>query len=283
MENWQRKSGSCKPYRPSGLTTKRAQFLNHGLPFFMSQAIEREAAIKLMLAAKVQNGSANLSFGMTPYVFSRRRDGTHVFNLGMCWEKIRFAARMIYAVENPADVLAVSSKPFGQRAVHKFAHFLGGNCINTRFTPGFFTNHSIVGKFMEPRLILVCDPNTDAQAIHEAAYANIPCIALCDTDAHLDYVDCVIPCNTKNKTSIGLVMWLLTREVLRLKGKLGLHEQWNVLPDLYFFRDARDEAAITEALENQGQENAPEEAKTATAPAPEIIGATEDEWKENKQ
>jgi hypothetical protein len=34
---------------------------------------DRENAIKLMLSAKVHHGSANLSFGMTPYAFRRSK------------------------------------------------------------------------------------------------------------------------------------------------------------------------------------------------------------------
>jgi small subunit ribosomal protein SAe len=253
----------------------------------MQQSADREAAIRSMLSAKVHIGSSNASFGMTPYIFSRSKNGTHIINLGMTWEKIKFAARMIHAVEEPRDVLAISAKPFGQRAVHKFSQFLGALCINQRFTPGYFTNHSIKGKFMEPRLIVVCDPNFDTQAVREASYANIPCIALCDTDAHLEYVDCVIPCNTKNKMSIGLVMWLLTREVLRLRGELLRAQEWKVLPDLFFFRDANDEARIKEEMDNEGAEAATQEGDIgAAAPVTAIptdagvTHASEKEWAE---
>ncbi|KAH0787261.1 ribosomal protein [Histomonas meleagridis] len=241
---------------------------------------DRESSIKKMLAAKVHIGSSNLSFGMQPYVFTRTKTGTHIINLGMTYEKIKLAARMIYAVEEPRDVLAISAKPFGQRAVHKFSQFLGCLCINQRFTPGFFTNHSIKGKFMEPRLIIVCDPNTDTQAITEAAYANIPCIALCDTDASLRFVDCVIPCNTKNKTSIGLVMWLLTREVLRLRGELLRTQEWKVLPDLYFYRDTRDEQNIQEQIDHEGEEAVATDVTTVDSTPTADGGAaqSEQEW-----
>ena len=233
---------------------------------------DKESAIKMMLAAKVHAGSNNLSFGMQPYVFCRRRDGSHVINLAMTYEKIKLAARMIYAVEEPKDVLAISTKPFGTRAVHKFAQFLDASYVEQRFTPGLFTNHSIK-QFVEPRLMIVCDPNTDSQAIHEAAYANIPCIALCDTDAHLDYVDCVVPCNTKNKTSIGLIMWLITREVLRLRGSLTRTQEWSVLPDLFFYRDADDEQRIKSEMDGE-YEIAPAGEQPAAAPA----DAAEQDW-----
>ena len=252
--------------------------------FSNMQSADRESAIKKMLAAKVHNGSSNLSFGMQPYVFSRRKDGTHVINLSMTYEKIKLAAKMIYAVADPKDVLAISTKAFGARAVHKFAQFLGANYVEQRFTPGLFTNHSIK-QFVEPRLLIVCDPNTDSQAIHEAAYANIPCIALCDTDAHLDFVDCVVPCNTKNKTSIGLIMWLITREVLRLRGALTFTQEWSVLPDLFFYRDAADEARIGEALEQESEETVKEEVTIGSAvPQAEIkAGATNEEWEKKEE
>jgi small subunit ribosomal protein SAe len=188
----------------------------------------------------------------------------------MTWEKIKLAARMVYAVKEPRDVLAISAKPFGQRAVHKFSQFLGALCINSRFTPGFFTNHSIKGKFLEPRLIVVCDPNTDKQAIREASYANIPCIALCDTDANLQFVDCVIPCSTKNKTSIGLAMWLVTREVLRLRAELLRAQDWRVLPDLFFYRDQQDEDKIQAEMKQDTGEAAPQE--VGEAPAGPVAG-----------
>ena len=237
---------------------------------------DRETAIRQMLAAKVHIGSSNCSFGMQPYVYKRARSA-HIINIGMTWEKIKLAARMIYAVEEPRDVLAISAKPFGHRAVHKFSQFLGTLCINQRFTPGFFTNHSIKGKFVEPRLIVVCDPNTDKQAIKEASYANIPCIALCDTDANLSYVDCVIPCNTKNKTSIGLIMWMLTREVLRLRGELSRTQDWKVLPDLFFYRDADDEQRIKSEMDGE-YEIAPAGEQPAAAPA----DAADQEWNQDQ-
>ena len=57
----------------------------------------------------------------------------------------------------------------------KFAAHTGAVAIAGRFTPGNFTNY-ITRSFKEPRLIIVTDPRTDAQAIKEASYVNIPVI-----------------------------------------------------------------------------------------------------------
>lgn len=66
--------------------------------------------------------------------------GIHLINIKKTWEKLLLAARAIVAIENPAEVCAISSRPYGQRAVLKFASFTGATPIAGRFTPGTFTN-----------------------------------------------------------------------------------------------------------------------------------------------
>jgi small subunit ribosomal protein SAe len=135
----------------------------------------------------------------------------------------------------------------------KFAKYIGAEAIVGRFTPGTFTNY-ITRSFKEPRLIISTDPRTDFQAIKEASYVNIPIISLADTDSLLQFVDVAIPTNNKGKHALGLIYWLLTRQVLRLRGTLEYTQPWDVMVDMFFYRDpeeAEKEAAAAAAAEGE--------------------------------
>lgn len=207
-------------------------------------ALKEEDAMKL-LATSAHIGTSNVDFQMEAYVYKRRYDGVHVINLRKTWEKLLLAARAIAAIENPADVCVVSARPYAQRALLKYAAHTGATPIFGRFTPGCMTNQ-IQKTFKEPRLIVVSDPRVDHQAVTEASYVNVPVISFCNTDSPLKLVDIAIPCNNKGEQSIGLLWWLLAREVLTLRGKISrstgfVLDEKEIMPDLYFYRDPQEQ------------------------------------------
>jgi small subunit ribosomal protein SAe len=195
-----------------------------------------EDDVKKLLACKVHVGTKNLTQSMERYTYARRKDGIHIINLHTTWQKLILAARIIVAIENPADVCVISARPYGQRAVLKFAKDTNVTYIAGRFTPGTFTNQ-IQKRFVQPRLLIVTDPRTDHQPIKESAYVNIPVIALCDTDSPLNHVDVAIPCNNRGRHAIAMMYWFLTREILRMRGSIPRSVQWTEKVDLFLYRD----------------------------------------------
>jgi len=242
--------------------------------------------IQLLLAANAHLGTRNLDPAMNRYVWRRRADGIHVLNIAKTWEKLVLAARIIVTIENPSDVVVLSTPQVGQRAVLKYAKFTGAQALAGRFTPGTFTNQS-QDKFLEPRLLIISDPRDDSQALTESSYVNIPTIAFATSDNCIKNVDVVIPCNNRSTESLGLMYWLLSREVLRLRGQLQRDQPWDIMVDLFFWRSVEEQARLAHSdAQAQTQANAQQaiqstfDAIESAQPSYDATGASDAAWAE---
>merc|ERR1719328_923763 len=110
---------------------------------------------------------------MEQYIYKKKNDGGNIINLKKTHEKLLLAARAIAAVENPQDVYVCARRPYTQRAVLKFARYVGCSSVAGRFTPGAFTNQ-IQAAFREPRLLVISDPRSDHQPVTEGATPTSP-------------------------------------------------------------------------------------------------------------
>jgi len=204
----------------------------------------QESDVKAMLACGVHLGGENLDASMVRYVHKRNDKGIHIFDIRKTWEKLLLAARVIVAIENPKDICVVALSPAGQpsyaqRAVLKFANHIGCRSIAGRITPGTFTNQRQT-QYMEPRLLITSDPRIDHQPIVEASYVNLPVISFANSYHSLRGIDIAIPCNTQGKNSIALMYWMLAREVLRLRDSVPRDREWDVLVDMFIYREPEE-------------------------------------------
>ncbi|MES1903648.1 MAG: structural constituent of ribosome, partial [Paramarteilia canceri] len=78
--------------------------------------------------------------------------------------------------------------------------------------------------FCEPSFIVCASATEDVQAIKESALSNTAVIAFCDGTASLNQIDIPISCNTHSRLSIGVMFYLLVRQILRLKGTISNNE-----------------------------------------------------------
>lgn len=174
------------------------------------------------LTCGVHIGTKQKSRDMEPYVHKVREDGLRILNVNLTSEKIVEAANFLKEQE-PKDVLVVSARQYGWKPAKKFADTCGFRCIAGRFTPGRLTNPEM-RTFIEPKIIILTDPAADAQAFREAINIKIPVIAMCDSNNLTNNVDLIIPGNNKGRRSLALIYWLLSREILRIRGELGMDE-----------------------------------------------------------
>ncbi len=191
------------------------------------------------LEAGIHIGTKIRTYDMRQFVFKRRDDGLFILDLRKTDERLLTAARLL-AKFKPEDVLVVASRAYSGNPASKFAALTGVQLIKGRFIPGTLTNLSYIG-FREPKLLIVCDPRGEREAITEGAKNGVPIISLCDTDNETKFIDLIVPVNNKGKKALALIFYVLTREFLLAQGKINSYEEFP--HDLAYFEqtDPKDD------------------------------------------
>ena len=174
--------------------------------------IDREEYLK----RGVHIGTKSQHTDMDDYIFHVKKNQLAVINLTKTDEQIRNAAEFLADFE-PEDILIVGRKDESHESIEKLSQALETDMITGRFMPGTLTNPQS-DNFTEPEVVIVTDPEMDAQAINEASDVNIPVVAIADSENSLEDIDVVIPGNTKGENAIATIYFLLGQEYSALKG-----------------------------------------------------------------
>jgi small subunit ribosomal protein S2 len=189
------------------------------------------ASEETYMTAGAHIGTRQKTADMREFIYKVRNDGLYIIDVNKTDQRIHAAAHFI-AQYDPKQVLAVSVRQYGQKPLRKLSEHTGISILPGRFRPGILTNPNAKG-FLEPELLIVTDPLADAQALREARNAGIPVVALCDTNNETKFVDLVIPTNNKGRRALALVYWLLSRALLKEKGKIKTFDEFK--PELEDF------------------------------------------------
>ena len=165
----------------------------------------------------VHIGTQQKSADMAQFIQEVRADGLYLIDIEITDSRIRPIAQFLTRY-NPANVMIVSARQYGQRPARLFAEAIGANASVGRFIPGSLTNPAL-RSYVEPDILFVTDPAADQQALKEAVNSGLPIIGICDANNNLRNVDLALPANNKGRRSLALLYWLLAREVLKVRGE----------------------------------------------------------------
>ena len=188
----------------------------------MSQQGETEDIKKKILSTGIRVGTQVKTKFMKPFITKASPEGLYMIDLDLTLERIKIAAKFINRIDIK-KVIICSGREYANTPIEKFCEVTGAIQMLGRFMPGTLTNPSL-SYYIEPKLLLISDPQVDSQAITEATNAGIPVIGISNTDNITSKVDLIIPANNRGRKSLATIYWLLAREILIERGELKENE-----------------------------------------------------------
>jgi small subunit ribosomal protein S2 len=177
---------------------------------------------KQVISTGIRVGTQVKTKFMKQFIEKASPEGLYMLNIDMTLEKIKTCAKFINRV-GAENIIVCSGRQYAGIPIEKFCEMTGAKQLLGRFMPGTLTNPSLP-YYIEPRLILISDPEVDVQALIEATNAGIPIIGIANTDNVTSKLDVIIPANNRGRKSLATIYWLLVRQILIEKGELKENE-----------------------------------------------------------
>ncbi len=184
----------------------------------MSQQAEASDIKKKILATGIRVGTQVKTKFMKPFITKASPEGLYMLDLDITLDKIKTAAKFINRIGTD-NLIVCTGRRYAETPIEKFSEMLDAKKLLGRFMPGTLTNPSLP-YYIEPKLVLISDPQVDEQAITEATNAGIPVIGIANTDNITSKLDVIIPANNRGRKALATVYWLLVRQILIERGEL---------------------------------------------------------------
>ncbi len=188
----------------------------------MSQQAEATDIKKKILATGIRVGTQVKTKFMKSFITTASPEGLYMLDLDITLEKIKTAAKFINRIGTD-NIIVCTGRRYAETPIEKFCEMLDSKKLLGRFMPGTLTNPSLP-YYIEPKLLLISDPQVDEQAITEATNAGIPVIGIANTDNITSKLDVIIPANNRGRKALATVYWLLVRQILIERGELKENE-----------------------------------------------------------
>jgi small subunit ribosomal protein S2 len=192
-----------------------------------SEPTDTLVPIEDYLKSSMHLGTRVITPNMRKYIYKRRADGLAVFNTAMLDSTVKEAGEFL-ANYDPSDIIVVCKREAGWHAVKLFSETLGIRSFTKKYPAGILTNTNLAN-FFETKLVLICDPWLDKNALTDANLVGVPVLSVCDSNNYSFGIKQIIAGNNKSAKSLGMIMYLLTKiyiEKRKMKVELPSIEQF---------------------------------------------------------
>jgi small subunit ribosomal protein S2 len=170
--------------------------------------------MKQMLACSMHLGHATHKWNpkMAPFLHGERQ-GIHIIDLEKTLACLRVACQVVTdIVARGGSVLFVGTREPIRRLTYEAAVDAGQCYVNLRWLGGTVSNRTNVlrNDQLLPDLLIVLDYPNNVKAVVEANRANIPIVAICDSDCDPARITYPVPANDDAFASVELVARVLS-------------------------------------------------------------------------